>query len=125
MILWVICALIWVVIEGNLQLTLVLAVLTMLLIVSTLVHKFLAGRTVSWVVWLLATAVLGIFLGLGSGLLTILLMAIKTGLHAHGPEFSAVEVNWIVQQIPLWVTVGCLAGLGLGLVMRALSTPVD
>ena len=116
--LWIVCALVWVTLEGNLQLTLLFGVLTAMLILGSIVGRFLAGRTVSLAVWLLVTAVLGVLLGLGSALLILLLMAIKTGLHAHGPEFSAVEVNWVLQQIPLWAAVGLVAGLGVGLLLR-------
>ena len=68
------------------------------------------------------TAVFGALLGLGSALFTLLFMAVKTGLHAHGPEFTAEEVNWVVQQIPLWTVVGLLGGLGLGLLLKAVAT---
>ena len=54
--------------------------------------------------------------GLGFGLLTLLIMAVKTGLHGHGPEFSPAEISWVIDQIPLWSLVGLLAGLGVGIV---------
>ena len=78
-------------------------------------QHFLGGRTFSVKQWWGITAVLGLLLGLGSGLLTLLFMAVKTGLHAHGPEFTPPEVTWLLQQILLWTAVGLLAGLGLGL----------
>ena len=46
-------------------------------------------------------------------------MAIKTGLHAHGPEFSGSELDWVLQQIPMWALVGLLGGLGLGFLLKA------
>jgi NhaP-type Na+/H+ or K+/H+ antiporter len=52
---------------------------------------------------------------LGSSLLTLVFMAIKTGLHAHGPEFTLQEIQWVSQQTPLWAAVGLLIGLGLGM----------
>ena len=79
-------------------------------------QHFLGGHMYSVKQWLGITAVLGLLFGLASGLLTLLFMAVKTGLHAHGPEFTPTEVNWLIQQIPLWMAVGLLAGLGLGMV---------
>jgi hypothetical protein len=63
-----------------------------------------------------ATAVTGFLFGLGCGLMTLLLMVLKTGLHGHGPEFSPAEINWVWGQIPLWGLVGLLGGLGLGMI---------
>jgi hypothetical protein len=68
--------------------------------------------------WWGATAVTGLLFGLGSSLLTLVLMAVKTGLHAHGPEFTPNEINWILQQVPLWSAAGLLAGLGLGQLVK-------
>ncbi|UCC51462.1 MAG: hypothetical protein JSV68_20495 [Anaerolineaceae bacterium] len=121
--LWIVCAVFWVTIEGDLQLTLLFGVLTTIVIVGTIARKFLAGRTLTLAVWLLTAVVMGALLGLGSGLLTLLLMAVKTGLHAHGPEFSAMEVSWVLQQIPLWVVAGLVAGLGVGLLLRFVFPP--
>lgn len=84
--------------------------------VAYAIQYFLGGRTFSGKQWVGITAVLGLLFGLGSGLLTLLFMVIKTGLHAHGPEFTPPEVTWIMQQVPLWTAVGLLAGLGLGMV---------
>jgi hypothetical protein len=122
-LVWTVCALVWVTLEGDLPLTLLFAVLTAILMLAAIVRKSLAGRTVSLTIWLLATAVSGVLLGLGSALLILFLMAIKTGLHAHGPEFSTVEVSWVLQQIPLCAAVGLVGGLGVGLLFRWASPP--
>jgi hypothetical protein len=45
-------------------------------------------------------------------------MAVKTGLHAHGPEFTPAEINWVLQQTPIWTAAGLLAGLGLGQIVK-------
>ena len=105
--------------------TILLAILSGVVILGHLTNKVLSGRRMSFVMWLLLSAALGALLGLGSALLTLLFMAVKTGLHAHGPEFSALEINWVVQQSPLWIAAGLLGGLGLGLLLRALSTKTD
>jgi len=47
---------------------------------------------------------------------TLFLMALKTGIHAHGPEYTMAEVAWVWRQLPLWVAAGTLAGTGLALV---------
>jgi hypothetical protein len=80
-----------------------------------LLQNKLGGQIVTLSKWLIATAVLGLLFGLGSGLLTLVFMAVKTGLHAHGPEFTIQQIRWVIQQIPLWTIAGLLAGLGLGL----------
>ncbi len=72
-------------------------------------QRVAAGRGVA------AAAGMGVALGGGLGLLMLFLMALKTGLHAHGPEYTAQEVAWLWWQLPLWAGVGGLAGLGVGL----------
>lgn len=56
-------------------------------------------------------------LGAGGGvmvsLIAMLLLAFKTGIHAHGlPDYSAEQVAAILRQTPAWT----LTGLALGLV---------
>ena len=51
----------------------------------------------------------------------LLLMAVKTGLHAHGPEYSAAQLAAVVGQWPLWIGAGALAGAGVGLLVVALA----
>ena len=47
---------------------------------------------------------------------TLLLMAIKTGLHAHPvADFTKTQVSDLVSRIPIWITAGLLIGLGVGL----------
>ena len=90
--------------------------LTMILLVGYSWQRWLGGKTVQKVMGVLATAVSGLILGAGSGLLTLVFMAVKTGLHAHGPEFSQMEIAWVWNNLPLWTAVGLLAGLGVGLI---------
>ena len=124
-VLWALYAVIWALLEGGLWPTVLLAVLSGLVILGYLTNRVLSGRKMAFGIWLLLAAVLGALLGLGSALLTVGLMAVKTGLHAHGPEFSALEINWVIQQIPLWTLAGLLAGLGLGLLLKAVSAKID
>jgi len=115
----------WATLESGLWATVLAAVLAASALLGHLFNKVLSGRMLSIGVWLLITAVFGALLGLGSALLTLIFMAIKIGLHAHGPEFSAQEVNWVFQQMPLWTFAGLLGGLGLGLILIAVSTRTD
>lgn len=124
-LLWGSYMIVWVLLESGLWLTVFAAVLTVIVLLSYLFNKYLRGRSLSTVSWLLLSAVLGALGGLGSVFLTLVLMAIKTGLHAHGPEFSTIELNWILQQIPLWTLVGLLIGLGLGILIKAGSPPTE
>jgi hypothetical protein len=45
-------------------------------------------------------------------------MALKTGLHAHGHEFTRAEIAWVLGRTPLWALAGLFAGLGVGLLGR-------
>jgi ABC-type enterochelin transport system permease subunit len=49
-----------------------------------------------------------------------LLMAIKTGLHAHQtPDFTGDQIQAVVVRTPIWVISGLLVGLGVELFGRA------
>ena len=68
------------------------------------------------------TSVFGAIIGLATPLLILGLMVLKTGVHAHGPEYSPAEIAWITQQITIWPFVGGLAGFGLASIGRSLRT---
>lgn len=110
---------IWIALEGALGRVLPLAVLATLVGIGRLWQRFLAGQTLTRPRWLLLVASSGLAAGLGSGLLSLLFMALKTGLHAHGPEFTAEQIAWVVGRIPYWTLGGLLAGLGIGLLFIA------
>ena len=108
----------WIALEGNLGRVLVLALgISALALVYG--SRRLRGRTLSRRAWLGFSGLFGLALGAGSALLALVLMALKTGLHAHGPEFSPAEIGWVVGQLPWWTAGGLAAGLGLGLVALA------
>lgn len=94
---------------------------TTLLGAAYFLQHFLGGRTLSSRRWLLLAAASGGLMGLTLGLLALLFMAMKTGLHGHGPEFSPAEINWVLGQLPLWTAAGLSAGLGLGLIVLYIS----
>jgi len=118
---WAVYGVVWMALEGNLWRVVLMAGLTTAVLLATLGQKVLAGRLVPVGWWVVITAVTGLGFGLFSALLTLFFMALKTGLHGHGPEFSLLEIHWVLAQIPLWTAVGCLAGAGLGLVSAGLS----
>lgn len=120
-IIWGAYLVVWAALEGGLAATVIAAVLSSLLFLGRLANRVVAGRDLTAGAWLLVTAVFGALLGLGSAVLTLVLMGIKTGIHAHGPEFSVIELNWVLEQITLWTLAGLLAGFGLGLLLKALS----
>jgi hypothetical protein len=107
--------------EGVLWRELSLAILLTAVLLLQIAQKWFGGRAVSARVWLGGTAVFGLCWGLGSSMMTLLLMVLKTGLHAHGPEFTPAEIGWVLAQIPLWTAVGLLIGLGVGLVIWGIA----
>ncbi|MCL4266654.1 MAG: hypothetical protein KJ069_25895 [Anaerolineae bacterium] len=115
-ILWAVYGVVWIAPEGVLWQTALLAGLTTAVLLGYLVQKIFSGRVLSSGWWVGGTAVTGALFGLLAGLLTLFFMALKTGLHAHGPEFSPAEINWVIRQLPWWTAVGLFTGAGLGLV---------
>lgn len=120
-ILWVIFMLFWSMLEGGLGATVFAALFTTLVLAGHLYNRFLPGRLLSTNLWLVLATAMGAAAGISCGLLTLFLMVIKTGLHGHGPEFGTADVNWVLQQMPLWILVGLLGGLGLGLLLKAVK----
>jgi hypothetical protein len=116
LIVWGMYTAVWISLEGALWRVVLMGVTTAILAVGHLVQRMVGGKMVGRGVGLLVAAVSGLALGGGSGLLSLIFMAVKTGLHAHGPEFSQGEVAWVLKQLPLWSAVGLLVGLGFGLI---------
>jgi hypothetical protein len=111
--------LLWISLEGALWQVILLSAGLTVLGALYLVQRLLGGRLVPAGRWLLLCAGLLGVVGLSCALLALALMAVKTGLHGHGPEFTRSEIEWLVRQIPLWGTAGILAGTGLGLISLA------
>ena len=58
----------------------------------------------------------GLLTGLAITPLTLLLMAVKTGLHAHqSPDFSPQQTLDVLYRTPVWLIGGLLVGLGFSL----------
>ena len=105
----------WVSLEGNLARVVALALGVALVGAGHGVQRTLGGRRLTPAAWLALAATLGLLIGGGTALLALLFMAVKSGLHAHGPEFSLAEIGWLLAHLPWWTAGGGLAGLGLGL----------
>ena len=114
-------AAVWMVLESGLWLTIGLGVGGTAVILLHLLQKKRAQTMLSRPKWIALSSSLGLLLGLASPLVILLLMVLKTGLHAHGPEFSPAQINWVIRQIPLWTISGLLAGAGLGLLTSSLN----
>lgn len=118
-------AVIWLALEGDVTRDILLASSLLALGIVYITTHRLGGRTLSagrFIGWATGS---GVALGCGLALLTLFLMALKTGLHAHGPEYTPQEVAWVWRQLPLWAGVGTLAGLGLGLLAAASRMAAD
>jgi hypothetical protein len=116
---------IWISLEGNLPQTLVLGIGITAVSLLHLLQRTLGGRRLSLPLWLTAAATSGLAFGAGSVLLTLFLMALKTGLHAHGPEFTAAQIAWVWRQLPLWSLAALLAGAGLALLLAAKQLTIN
>lgn len=120
-IVWAVYGVVWIAPEGVLWQAVLLGGLTTAVLLGYLLQKVAGGRLVAGGWWLGGTAVTGALFGFLTGLLTLFFMALKTGLHAHGPEFTPAEVTWVLAQMPLWTAVGLLSGAGLGMVSLGVS----
>lgn len=107
----------WVVLEGDLNQTVLLGISSCMVAVVHLIERWGRGRVVSRKAWLMGLAGIGSFVGVCSGLATLAFMAVKTGLHAHGPEFTPAEIAWVWQMIPLWAIVGATVGMALASIL--------
>ncbi len=110
---------VWITLEGALWRVIVMGVSVTAVSLGYGWQKWLGGRLVNGWMWWGGTAVTGLLFGLGSGLLSLVFMVVKTGLHAHGPEFTPTEINWVLQQTPIWTMAGLFAGLGWGLLIKS------
>ncbi|MCP4424378.1 MAG: hypothetical protein GY803_07805 [Chloroflexi bacterium] len=106
---------VWITLEGSLWRVTIMGVGWTAVSAIYLFQKYLGGRVVKGWRWVGGTAVAGLLMGLSGGTLTLMFMAVKTGLHAHGPEFTLDQIAWVLRQIPVWAAAGLSAGLGLGL----------
>lgn len=107
----------WMALEGELWRDLVLAAAVTLLVAGYAMTRILGGRTLSVRRFVLLAVAAGLVAGVALPLVILFLMALKMGIHAHGPEYATREIVWVWRQLPLWSMVGGLVGLGLGLLV--------
>ena len=117
-------AVVWMVSEGDLLRDVALAGLLLLVGLMMLARRWPWMRALSPGKTVVLGAVGGLAYGMGLVLLTLFLMAVKTGLHAHGPEYTAYELVWVWNQLALWAVAGSLVGLGMGLLAVAGSRTI-
>ena len=103
----------WISLEGDLTQTVILAVGSCVLAAAHLIQRWGRGRVLSGWFWLIGMTLTGLLVGVSTIFATLALMAVKTGLHAHGPEFTPSEIAWVWNQLPLWTIIGTLTSLGL------------
>ena len=107
---------IWISLEGALWQVLTMGIGSTLLLAANWMQRYLGGKSFSVMGFVGITAVIGLLIGITSTGSTLAFMAIKTGLHNHGPEFTQAEISWTIQQLPLWGIVGLLIGTAIGLI---------
>ncbi|GJM40005.1 MAG: hypothetical protein DHS20C20_02870 [Ardenticatenaceae bacterium] len=122
---WIVYTAVWISLEGGLVPVIVMGTVTAVLLLGHGWQRWLGGKSVGKSVGVMVTAVSGGLLGAGSALLTFVLMAVKTGLHAHGPEFTQADIAWVWHMLPLWTAVWLLVGLGVGLLWAGMGTEAE
>ena len=119
LILLAACGLAWISLEGDPRWSSIMALITLLVGIGYLVKKLVRGRTINGIGWIVLLAGCGLVIGLLFGPTTLFYMALKTGLHGHGAEFTRAEMLWFIDRIILWAVSGLLAGAGLGFLISA------
>jgi hypothetical protein len=117
--LWGASAVVWLALEGNMAVDVLLAASGLALVGAWGAVRW-GGRVVSPGRAVAVGALAGLVLGAVLAPVVLGLMAFKTGLHAHGPEYSAAQIAWVWRQIPLWAGAGALAGAGVALLALGL-----
>ncbi|GAB4265661.1 MAG: hypothetical protein Kow0080_06050 [Candidatus Promineifilaceae bacterium] len=108
---------VWISLEGVLWRVVVMGVGVTAVTVAFLLQRTVGGKHFSVVGFVVLVTAAGLLFGVLSSLFTLIFMAIKTGLHAHGPEFTRAELVWVWRHLPVWAVAGGFAGGGLGLVL--------
>jgi hypothetical protein len=93
-----------------------------LTVMSSWVAGRFAGRTLRGARLGAALAVFGSVTGAAVSISTVLLMVFKDARHAHMyPDFPPTLLGGILLRLPAWTVAGGFAGLGVALVLMALS----
>jgi hypothetical protein len=118
-VFWAVSAVVWSALEGDLRRVVLFGLLTAITGLAFLFQRVMGGRHFPAVGGVLIIGLWGVALGAGVVLVSLFMMAVKTGLHAHGPEFSAADIEAVWGQAALWSAAGLLLGLGSGLLLVA------
>ena len=119
LIVLAICGLAWISLEGDPRWSSIMALITLLVGIGFLAKKMIRGRSINGIGWIVLLAGCGLVIGLLFGPVTLFYMALKTGLHGHGAEFTRADMSWFIDRILLWAISGLLAGAGLGFLTSA------
>ena len=119
LILLAVCGLAWISLEGDPRWSSIMALITLLVGIGFLAKKLVRRRSINGTGWIVLLAGCGLVIGLLFGPITLFYMALKTGLHGHGAEFTRAEMLWFIDRILLWAVSGLLAGAGLGFFLFA------
>ncbi len=106
---------IWITLEGDVRWSLLMALMVLVISFGYFVQRFLGGKKVTLVQGLIIAAAIGLGAGLIIAPLVVVFMAIKTGLHGHGPEFTLEEIKGAFDWVLLGALVGSTTALGLAL----------
>lgn len=110
--------LVWMPIEGNLLMVTIFGGATALWLTFHLISYLTRWQTAIASFNLLIWGGIGLINGLMLPPIILMLMGLKTGLHAHGPEFTPVEIAYILSRFVPWGGLGLLGGLGWGMMRQ-------
>ena len=113
-LLYGVAVLLWLQVEDNRVMTVVLFGLGLSMLVAWHKAARLHRRAA-----LMEAALLGAIVGAGTALATCGLMLLKTGLHSHiYPDYPPAQMIAILSRMPIWALAGALSALGLALARR-------
>jgi hypothetical protein len=118
-ILWAIYGAIWIALEGDYLQVVLIGSWTSWLAALHLVQQWQLKPLSLPLAWLGFWSLLGAILGALLPIIVFAFMSIKTGLHAHGPEFTSQEIARLWAQWPLSIGANFLLGLAAGLLAAA------
>jgi hypothetical protein len=119
LVFWAVTAVVWSAFEGYLPRVVLFGLLTTIMGTALLFQRVMVGRRFPAAGGVFLMGLWGTALGAGTALVSLFMMAVKTGLHAHGPEFSTADIEAVWGQAALWIAAGLLLGLGSGLLLAA------
>lgn len=70
---------------------------------------------------IIGAGLLGALAGVGTALLAVFLMLIKTGLHSHAfPDYPPAQMIAVLERAPVWAAAGALVGIGVVVARKSL-----